>query len=160
MPQLISFAPPFYLCVFVLALCCFVIMVNPHAIHRYMQPRLVVPLGGMLPFAAVFVELSFVLTSVWLDRPFGHWMAGAFVLLVLTITSAEIGVITCYFHLCCEVIIPNPAHTYTSTLTLHTLLCYRNKEIGVITFHLCFDKTHPKRHSCSLVSSSLLFTLS
>lgn len=68
----------------------------------YMHPALSVLIGGVLPFGAVFIELFFILTSIWLHQFF---YAFGFVLLVgiiLAITCAEISVVLCYFQLCAE----------------------------------------------------------
>lgn len=51
----------------------------------------------------MFIELSYILSSLWLDQPYGHWTALTFVLLVLALSSAEIAIVTCYFLLCSEV---------------------------------------------------------
>lgn len=58
--------------------------------------------GGILPFGACFVELYFILASVWMDQ---YYYVFAFLFLVfaiLIITCAEITVLFCYFQLCGE----------------------------------------------------------
>lgn len=58
--------------------------------------------GGILPFGACFVELYFILASVWMDQ---YYYVFAFLLLVfaiLIITAAEITVLFNYFQLCGE----------------------------------------------------------
>merc|ERR1712194_197972 len=58
--------------------------------------------GGILPFGACFVELYFILASVWMDQ---YYYVFGFLLLVFTIlivTCAEITVLFCYFQLCGE----------------------------------------------------------
>jgi transmembrane 9 superfamily member 2/4 len=58
--------------------------------------------GGLLPFGAVFVELFFILSSIWQHR--FYYMFGFLVLvfLVLVFSCAMISVILCYLHLCSE----------------------------------------------------------
>lgn len=59
-------------------------------------------IGGILPFGACFVELYFILASVWMDQ---YYYVFGFLLLVyfiLIITCAEITVLFCYFQLCGE----------------------------------------------------------
>ena len=59
-------------------------------------------IGGILPFGACFVELYFILASVWMDQ---YYYVFGFLLLVffiLLITCAEITVLFCYFQLCAE----------------------------------------------------------
>jgi transmembrane 9 superfamily protein 2/4 len=59
-------------------------------------------IGGIVPFGACFVELYFILASVWMDQ---YYYVFGFLLLVyfiLIITCAEITVLFCYFQLCRE----------------------------------------------------------
>eukprot|EP00505_MAST-04D_sp_SCG-Rhode-Island_P001055 Stramenopile-MAST_4_protein_1055 len=68
----------------------------------YMHKGMIALLGGLLPFGAVFVELFFILTSIWLDQyyyVFGFLMV---VGLVLIVTCAEITIVMLYFQLCAE----------------------------------------------------------
>mmetsp|Transcript_38628 Transcript_38628/g.127866 ORF Transcript_38628/g.127866 Transcript_38628/m.127866 type:complete len:309 (+) Transcript_38628:712-1638(+) len=58
--------------------------------------------GGVLPFGAVFIELFFIMTSVWLQRFYYVFGFLALVLLILIITCAEISIVMCYFQLCAE----------------------------------------------------------
>ncbi len=58
--------------------------------------------GGLLPFGAVFVELFFILSSLWLDQ---YYYVFGFLLLVfalLAVTCAEISIVLVYFQLCSE----------------------------------------------------------
>eukprot|EP00568_Trieres_chinensis_P018933 CAMPEP_0183320074 /NCGR_PEP_ID=MMETSP0160_2-20130417/65315_1 /TAXON_ID=2839 ORGANISM="Odontella Sinensis, Strain Grunow 1884" /NCGR_SAMPLE_ID=MMETSP0160_2 /ASSEMBLY_ACC=CAM_ASM_000250 /LENGTH=657 /DNA_ID=CAMNT_0025486687 /DNA_START=154 /DNA_END=2127 /DNA_ORIENTATION=- len=58
--------------------------------------------GGILPFGSCFVELYFILSSVWMDQ---YYYVFGFLLLVffiLIVTCAEITVLFCYFQLCGE----------------------------------------------------------
>ncbi|KAL1523795.1 hypothetical protein AB1Y20_018718 [Prymnesium parvum] len=68
----------------------------------YMGGVFNVLMGGILPFGAIFIELFFIMTSVWLQRfyyVFGFLML---VLLILLLTCAEISIVLCYFQLCNE----------------------------------------------------------
>jgi transmembrane 9 superfamily member 2/4 len=59
-------------------------------------------IGGILPFGACFVELYFILASVWMNQ---YYYVFGFLLLVyviLVLTCAEITVLFCYFQLCGE----------------------------------------------------------
>jgi len=59
-------------------------------------------IGGILPFGACFVELYYILASVWMDY---YYYVFGFLLLVfaiLIITCAEITVLFTYFQLCSE----------------------------------------------------------
>ena len=68
----------------------------------YMQPAFSVVVGGVLPFGAVFIELFFILSSIWLHQ--FYYVFGFLLLVVLTlaVTCAEITIVMCYFQLCNE----------------------------------------------------------
>ncbi|CAA6671669.1 unnamed protein product [Spirodela intermedia] len=68
----------------------------------YMRPAFSVLIGGVLPFGAVFIELFFILSSIWLNQFYYIFGFLFIVLLILIITCAEITIVLCYFQLCSE----------------------------------------------------------
>ena len=68
----------------------------------YMGGVFNVLMGGILPFGAIFIELFFIMTSVWLQRFYYVFGFLALVLAILLITCAEISIVLCYFQLCNE----------------------------------------------------------
>jgi len=59
-------------------------------------------MGGILPFGAVFIELFFILSSIW-QHQFYYMFGFLFlVFLILIVTCAEITIVLCYFQLCSE----------------------------------------------------------
>ena len=58
--------------------------------------------GGILPFGAVFVELFFILSSLWLDQYYYVFGFLLVVLVLLAVTCAEISIVLVYFQLCAE----------------------------------------------------------
>jgi len=68
----------------------------------YMSSVVTVLVGGILPFGAVFVELFFILTTLWLDAFYYVYGFLVLVFIILVITCAEISVVLCYFQLCGE----------------------------------------------------------
>lgn len=68
----------------------------------YLSTKFAIPLGAMLPFGAVFIELFFILTSVWLHQ--FYYVFGFLFLVfgILLATCAETSVVLCYFQLCAE----------------------------------------------------------
>jgi hypothetical protein len=68
----------------------------------YMHPVFSCLVGGVLPFGAVFIELFFILTSVWLHQFYYLFGFIALVFVILCITCAEITIVLCYFQLCSE----------------------------------------------------------
>lgn len=68
----------------------------------YMNPVLTILMGGILPFGAVFVELFFILSSVWLHQFYYLFGFLFLVLVILALTCAEITIVMCYFQLCTE----------------------------------------------------------
>ncbi|XP_047325855.1 transmembrane 9 superfamily member 8-like [Impatiens glandulifera] len=68
----------------------------------YMNPVFSILIGGILPFGAVFIELFFILTSIWLNQFYYIFGILLIVFVILIITCAEISVVLCYFQLCSE----------------------------------------------------------
>ena len=56
-------------------------------------------IGGILPFGTCFVELYFILSSVWMDQYYNVFGFLLLVYFILIITCAEITVFLCYFQL-------------------------------------------------------------
>ncbi|KAK0407239.1 hypothetical protein QR680_019097 [Steinernema hermaphroditum] len=68
----------------------------------YTKPLPGMLMGGILPFGCIFIQLFFILNSIWAHQI--YYMFG-FLLLVFTIliiTCSEATVLLCYFHLCAE----------------------------------------------------------
>eukprot|EP00899_Mesostigma_viride_P019725 jgi/Mesvir1/27754/Mv07442-RA.1 len=68
----------------------------------YMKPVFSILIGGILPFGAVFIELFFILTSMWLHQFYYIFGFLFIVFIILIITCAEITIVLCYFQLCSE----------------------------------------------------------
>jgi len=68
----------------------------------YMNPLFTILIGGVLPFGAVFIELFFILTSIWLHQFYYIFGFLFLVFVILIITCAEITIVLCYFQLCSE----------------------------------------------------------
>ncbi|GJN04208.1 hypothetical protein PR202_ga21733 [Eleusine coracana subsp. coracana] len=68
----------------------------------YMNPAFTILIGGILPFGAVFIELFFILTSIWLHQFYYIFGFLFLVFIILIVTCAEITIVLCYFQLCSE----------------------------------------------------------
>jgi transmembrane 9 superfamily protein 2/4 len=68
----------------------------------YMQPAFSIVVGGVLPFGAVFIELFFILSSIWLHQFYYVFGFLLLVFLILIVTCAQISIVMCYFQLCAE----------------------------------------------------------
>mmetsp|Transcript_10284 Transcript_10284/g.18124 ORF Transcript_10284/g.18124 Transcript_10284/m.18124 type:complete len:634 (+) Transcript_10284:179-2080(+) len=68
----------------------------------YMKPIVSCLVGGVLPFGAVFIELFFIMSSIWLHQVYYVFGFLSLVLLILIATCAEITIVLCYFQLCSE----------------------------------------------------------
>lgn len=68
----------------------------------YMQKYFAILVGGVLPFGAIFIELFFIMSSVWLHHYYYMFGFLLLVFLILTLTSAEITIVMTYFQLCSE----------------------------------------------------------
>eukprot|EP00939_MAST-03C_sp_MAST-3C-sp1_P002715 g2715.t1 len=68
----------------------------------FLRPRVTIPIGGILPFGAVFVEMYFILTSLWNDQFYYVYGFLVMVFAILMITCAELTIVMVYFQLCAE----------------------------------------------------------
>mmetsp|Transcript_135274 Transcript_135274/g.201175 ORF Transcript_135274/g.201175 Transcript_135274/m.201175 type:complete len:626 (+) Transcript_135274:22-1899(+) len=68
----------------------------------YMRPVLTILMGGILPFGAIFIELFFIMSSIWQHQIYYMFGFLFLVFVILTITCAEITIVMCYFQLCSE----------------------------------------------------------
>jgi len=59
-------------------------------------------LGGILPFGAIFIELYFIMNSIWFNRIYYVFGFLALVFFILVLTCCEVTILMCYFHLCSE----------------------------------------------------------
>eukprot|EP00051_Salpingoeca_urceolata_P027570 m.482144 g.482144 ORF g.482144 m.482144 type:complete len:649 (-) comp22435_c0_seq1:210-2156(-) len=74
--------------------------IPPQSIYTQTIPALL--MGGVLPFGCIFIQLFFLLNSIW-----GHklYYVFGFLLIVfgiLIVTTIESTILLCYFHLCTE----------------------------------------------------------
>ena len=76
----------------------------------YLHPLLTCLLGGILPFGACFVELFFLMSSIWMDQYYYVFGFLLLVYIILAVTCAEIAIVLNYFQLCSE-------GTYVCTLS-------------------------------------------
>lgn len=79
----------------------------------YMNPLFSIMLGGILPFGAIFIELFFLFSSVWLQQVHYLFSFLFLILVILMIACSEIAVVMVYFQLCGE----NHAWWWRSFLT-------------------------------------------
>jgi transmembrane 9 superfamily protein 2/4 len=56
----------------------------------------------MIPFASAYVELFFMMSSLWMDQYYYVFGFTFLVFLILLVTCAEITVVLVYFQLCAE----------------------------------------------------------
>lgn len=68
----------------------------------YTGPLASVLMGGILPFGAIFIELFFILSSLWLHHYYYLFPFLFLVFLILIITCAEITIVMTYFQLIAE----------------------------------------------------------
>lgn len=68
----------------------------------YTQPIPGIIMGGILPFGCIFIQLFFILNSLWSSQM--YYMFGFLFLVfwILVITCSETTILLCYFHLCAE----------------------------------------------------------
>jgi len=83
--------------------------VETNSIPRYIPPRawylhplVLNSLCGILPFGAVFIEVFFIMSAIWLHQIYYLFGFTFVVLCILTITCAEVSIVMSYFHLANE----------------------------------------------------------
>lgn len=68
----------------------------------YTKPLPGIVMGGVLPFGCIFIQLFFILNSIW-SHQFYYMFGFLFVVaIILVITCSEATILLCYFHLCAE----------------------------------------------------------
>jgi transmembrane 9 superfamily member 2/4 len=67
-----------------------------------LNPMIGMTLTGIIPFAAAYVELFFIMTSLWMDQFYYVFGFTLIVYLILIITCAEVTVLSVYYQLCAE----------------------------------------------------------
>ncbi|RXN01050.1 Citrate lyase subunit beta-like protein, mitochondrial [Acipenser ruthenus] len=78
-------------------------------------------MGGILPFGCIFIQLFFILNSIWSHQMYYMFGFLFLVFIILVITCSEATVLLCYFHLCAEVFVPQVA-AGTSSFFCFTIL--------------------------------------
>ena len=68
----------------------------------YQGPVVSVLMGGVLPFGAIFIELFFILSSLWLHQFYYLFPFLFLVFVILIVTCAEITIVMTYFQLIAE----------------------------------------------------------
>jgi len=58
--------------------------------------------AGIVPFAAAYVELFFIMTSLWMDQYYYVFGFTLIVYLILIVTCAEVTILLVYYQLCAE----------------------------------------------------------
>jgi transmembrane 9 superfamily protein 2/4 len=74
--------------------------IPPQSLYTQFWPGVL--MGGILPFGCIFIQLFFILNSIW-----GHKLYYVFgflflVFVILCVTVVESTILLCYFHLCAE----------------------------------------------------------
>ncbi|XP_061482570.1 transmembrane 9 superfamily member 2 isoform X2 [Rhineura floridana] len=68
----------------------------------YTQPLPGIIMGGILPFGCIFIQLFFILNSIWSHQMYYMFGFLFLVFIILVITCSEATILLCYFHLCAE----------------------------------------------------------
>jgi len=66
----------------------------------YMGTLFCIFAGGILPFLAMIIEMSYILSSIWFHRYYFLFGFLFLVFLILVVTCAEISIVMCYWQLC------------------------------------------------------------
>jgi len=70
--------------------------------NTYLNPKLNIVMAGLIPFIAAYVELFFIMTSLWMDQYYYVFGFTLIVYAILLITCVEITILMVYYQLCME----------------------------------------------------------
>jgi len=76
--------------------------VIPEPSSPILNPKLSMLCAGIIPFAAAYVELFFILTSLWMDQYYYVFGFTLVVYMILLITCSEVTLLLSYYQLCAE----------------------------------------------------------
>jgi transmembrane 9 superfamily protein 2/4 len=68
----------------------------------YTKPLPGMLMGGILPFGCIFIQLFFILNSIWAHQVFYMFGFLMLVYFILVVTCSEATILLAYFHLCAE----------------------------------------------------------
>ncbi|KAI9489321.1 hypothetical protein BDB00DRAFT_843884 [Zychaea mexicana] len=68
----------------------------------FLQLHISMAVGGLMPFAVIFIELFFIFKSIWSDQYYYMFGFLALVFFILVVTTVEIAIVITYFSLCSE----------------------------------------------------------
>lgn len=68
----------------------------------YTKPLPGIIMGGVLPFGCIFIQLFFILNSIWSHQMYYMFGFLFLVFIILIVTCSEATILLCYFHLCAE----------------------------------------------------------
>ena len=100
----------------------------------YTQPIPGIVMGGVLPFGCIFIQLFFVLNSIWSSQIYYMYGFLFLVFVILIITCSETTILLCYFHLCAEVKFTNNKNNFFGDFSIGN--CFF-KFVGTMIRYLC-----------------------
>jgi len=68
----------------------------------YTRPVPGIIMGGVLPFGCIFIQLFFILNSIWSHQTYYMFGFLFLVFIILIVTCSEATILLAYFHLCAE----------------------------------------------------------
>lgn len=68
----------------------------------FTNPKVAILLAGIIPFAVAYIELFFIMTSLWMDQYYYVFGFTLVVYLILLVTSSEITLLITYYQLVAE----------------------------------------------------------
>lgn len=68
----------------------------------YTKPLPCILMGSILPFGCIFIQLFFILNSIWSHQIYYMFGFLFLVYVIVLITCSETAILLCYFHLCSE----------------------------------------------------------
>ncbi|KAL3876183.1 hypothetical protein ACJMK2_034054 [Sinanodonta woodiana] len=100
----------------------------------FMEPSVIIVLGGVLPFGSIFIEMYFIFTSFWAYKIYYVYGFMLLVFLILTVVTVCVTIVCAYFLLNAE----DYRWQWTSFLAAASTSCY----VYLYSFYYFFFKTN------------------
>ena len=72
------------------------------SVQWYQSAKVCILSAGLIPFSAAFVELFFIMTSLWMDQYYYLFGFTLLVFFIIVLTTCEITILLTYYQLCAE----------------------------------------------------------
>lgn len=127
-------------------------------------------MGGILPYGAVFIEMFFILQSLWMGNYYYVFGFLLLVFIILMVTCADIAMVFCYFQLCAEdykwydVFVLLPAEFFCGPYVLYCRVGVDTAQVQctfaqMLRIFFIFRRFNPQQRALPSLSATQVFGL-